>query len=605
MPGCGASFGAQAGKQRTPNLEDQPMKAPCKLISFPATLWLAVGTAALLAVQPARAADQQVTFTRITNGPIATDALRSWGCALVDYDNDGFTDIFVATAFGGTSCLYHNDGSFQFGKLTSEPVVTVFGDSCTGVFADYDNDGDPDLFVSNFDPYTSCFFRNDIGAGNSTVFTRITSGPWVNTVGQSVGAAWADYDNDGFIDLLVSNAGDQNEFLYRNDGAGGMIAIASGPVVRSGGKSQGCAWGDFDGDGDLDLFVANSFGQTSFLFHNAGQGTFSRVTDGPPVTEAGFWLGPAWGDYDNDGHLDLFVANGAYRDDALYHNNGDGSFTPVADDPVVTSGGTSESGAWGDFDNDGYLDLFVSNNWGEPDFLFHNERDGTFTRIYEEEIVNDTANGIGCAWADFDNDGFLDLFVSNGPESPASPGEANFLYRNDAKANGNTNGWLLVRLVGTASNRSAIGAKIRAKATLWGEDVWQLREIFGGSGQCSQNDLRAHFGLGDATNVTTLRIEWPSGIVQEIPNVAANQILTVTEHQAGAITSPSLTASKLTDGALQLTATGQTNLRYAFEASTNLAQWTKLAVRTNLTGSVDFTPPASSSPQRFYRVVVP
>jgi hypothetical protein len=581
------------------------MKTPSMLSSFPATSWLAAGAAALLAVQLARAADQQVTFTRITDGTIATDALRSWGCALVDYDNDGFTDIFVATAFGGTSCLYHNDTNFQFSKLASEPVVTVFGDACAGVFADYDNDGDPDLFVSNFDPYKSCFFRNDLGAGKSTVFTRIANGPWVNAVAQSVGAAWADYDNDGFIDLLVSNAGDQNEFLYRNDGAGGMIAITAGPVVRSGGKSQGCAWGDFDGDGDLDLFVANSVGQTSFLFHNAGQGTFSRVTDGPPVTEAGFWLGPAWGDYDNDGHLDLFVANGAYRDDALYHNNGDGTFTPVADDPVVTSGGASESGAWGDFDNDGYLDLFVSNNWGEPDFLFHNERDGTFTRIYEGEIVNDTANGIGCAWADFDNDGFLDLFVSNGPESPTSPGEANCLYRNDAKVNGNTNGWLLVRLVGTASNRSAIGAKIRVKATLWGKEVWQLREVSGGSANCSQSDLRAHFGLGDARNVDLLRIEWPIGVVQELTNVVANQILTVTEHQAGATNPPSLMASKSADGALQLTATGQTDLRYAFEASTNLVQWTKIAVRTNLTGTLDYPPPASSSPQRFYRVQVP
>jgi hypothetical protein len=466
---------------------------------------------------------QPAYFTRITNGPIATDTLRSWGCALVDYDNDGLVDVFVATAFGGNNCLYHNDGNFQFTEVTSESVATVYGDSCTGVFADFDNDGKLDLFVSNFDPYKSCFFRNDLGSGNPTIFTRITSGSWVNTVGQSVGAAWADYDNDGFIDLLVSNASDQNEFLYRNDGAGGMITITAGPVVRSGGNSQGCAWGDFDGDGDLDLFVANSVGQTSFLFHNAGQGTFSRVTDGPPVTGAGFWLDPAWGDYDNDGHLDLFVANGAYRDDALYHNNGDGTFTPVVEGPVVTSGGTSEGGAWGDFDNDGYLDLFVSNNWGEPDFLFHNERDGTFTRIYDGEIVNDTANGVGCAWADFDNDGFLDLFVSNGPENPASPGEANFLYRNHARNNGNTNAWLLVRLIGTASNRSAIGAKIRAKATLWGKEVWQLREISGGSANCSQSDLRAHFGLGDAAQADTLRIEWPSGTVQEYTTSRPNR----------------------------------------------------------------------------------
>jgi len=170
-------------------------------------LYLAVIGASALLAQPAY-------FTRMTNAPIATDALRSWGCALVDYDNDGFTDVFVATAFGGNSCLYHNDGNFQFTKVTTEPVVTTFGDFCTGVFGDYDNDGDLDLFASGFDPYKGCFFLNDLGTGGSKVFSTITSGPWVNTVAPSVGAAWADYDNDGFLDLFVSNSSDQDDFLY-------------------------------------------------------------------------------------------------------------------------------------------------------------------------------------------------------------------------------------------------------------------------------------------------------------------------------------------------------------------------------------------------------
>ena len=258
--------------------------------------------------------------------------------------------------------------------------------------------------------------------------------------------------------------------------------------------------------------------------------------------------------------------------------------------------------AWGDFDNDGYLDLFVANAYNQADFLYHNERDGTFTRIYDGDVVDHTGTGMGAAWADLDNDGFLDLFVANYSEGPGMP---NDLYRNDAKANGNSNGWLLVRLVGTASNRSAIGAKIRAKSTLWGKEVWQMRGISGGGGACSQNDLRAHFGLGDATQVNLLRIEWPSGMVQTLTNVAPNQILTITEHQADATTAPSLTVTKPAAGPVQLTATGQTNLRSVFEASSDLAQWTKLAVRTNLTGSVDFTPAASSSPRRFYRVQMP
>ncbi len=161
-------------------------------------------------------------------------------------------------------------------------------------------------------------------------------------------------------------------------------------------------------------------------------------------------------------------------------------------------------------------------------------------------------------------------------------------------------------MIGRVSNRSAIGAKIRAKSTLWGENAWQLREISGGGGACSQNDLRAHIGLGDAAQVDLLRIEWPSGIVQELTNVAPNQILTVTEHQANATIAPSLTVSTPAPGPVQLTATGQPNLRYVFEASSDLAQWTKIAVRTNLTGTAECVDAATASfPRRYYRVAIP
>ena len=286
-----------------------------------------------------------------------------------------------------------------------------------------------------------------------------------------------------------------------------------------------------------------------------------------------------------------------------YRNDGPAGFIPMAGDPLGTSGGLDSALALGDCDNDGHLDVFVSNHEGKNNFLFHNEGDGTFSRVTEGAVANDGGNSWGCAWADYDNDGDLDLFVSNGGylNPPAPPGEAGFLYRND----GGTNKWLLLKFVGTTSNRSAIGAKVRVLASIGGESFWQMREISGGSGWCSQNDLRVHFGLGDATNVTTLRIEWPSGIVQEIADVPGRQVLTVTEHQGGAIPAPSLTATKSANGMVLLTAAGQTNLRYVFEASTNLAQWTKIAVRTNLPGTVECTPAAAAAPAKFYRVCVP
>lgn len=554
---------------------------------------------------------QPAYFTRITDGPIATDLNRSLGCSLVDYDNDGLTDVLVSNELGLTNFLYHNDGGFRFSVAASEPILAMKGDCSTGIWGDWDNDGDLDLWMSHFVPYKSCFFRNDLGAGKPTLFTQVTSGSWVNTIAASRGSAWADYDNDGFLDLAVANssAENQSEFLYRNDGSGGMVRVNAPPLTSSGGRSQTCSWADYDGDGDLDLYVANANDQQNFLFRNEGGGRFPRVAQGPPATTVGDWMSVAWADYDNDGDLDLYATtqypDRGYRN-ALYQNNGDGTFTAVVDDPAVTQWADSEGVAWGDFDNDGYLDLFVTTCCNQNDLLFHNERDGTFTRMDEGDIANHGTAGSGCAWADLDNDGFLDLFVSSDPFTSTAPAEENYLYRNDAKANGNNNSWLLVRLVGTASNRSAIGAKIRAKATLWGKEVWQMREISGGSGSSSQNDVRAHFGLGDAAQVDLVRIEWPSGIVQEIPNVPGRQILTITEHQAGATGAPSLAASNSANDAVQLTATGQTNLRYVFETSPNLTQWAKLAVRTNLTGTVTFSDSAANTiPQRFYRVLVP
>lgn len=160
--------------------------------------------------------------------------------------------------------------------------------------------------------------------------------------------------------------------------------------------------------------------------------------------------------------------------------------------------------------------------------------------------------------------------------------------------------------MGVASNRSAIGAKVWILATIRGKTFWQLREVSGGSGYCSQNDLRAHFGLGDATVVETVRVEWPSGIIQELGNVSANQFLTITEQQRGVTTAPRLALNRTEAGEVRLTLTGQPNLRYVVEASTNLAQWTKFAVRTNLTSWVEWIDPVPAKfPHRFYRAFAP
>jgi len=204
----------------------------------------------------------------------------------------------------------------------------------------------------------------------------------------------------------------------------------------------------------------------------------------------------------------------------------------------------------------------------QDNFLYHNNGDGTFMNVRSGAIVNYGGASDGRAWGDFNNDGFVDLFVSNFLGQSGQPPQHNFLYRN----NGNSNAWLNVKLVGTVSNRSAIGAKVRVKATIGGRAMWRLREISGGGGFGSQNDMRTNFGLGDATNADTVRIEWPSGSVQELHNAEAKQFLTITEP-------PRLLAISTND-ASQITLRGGRDFSYQIETSTNLPDWLPLGLLT-------------------------
>ncbi len=287
----------------------------------------------------------------------------------------------------------------------------------------------------------------------------------------------------------------------------------------------------------------------------------------------------------------------------------DTTFTKITTGSIVTDLNDYWNGSWGDYDNDGYLDMFVTTQaYGvklAEKYLYHNNGDGTFTRIMEGSPVNDLGNCPGACWVDYDNDGFLDLFVSNGAFWAQIHGGllTNFLYHN----NGNSNNWLAMKLVGTVSNRSAIGTKVRVQATIRGKTMWLVRQIFGGDSGSNEQPLDAHFGLGGATNVDLVRIEWPSGIVQTLTNVAARQFLTVVEHQEPGRASVNFTSvSRSTDGAVDLSVGGDTGLRYRFEASTNLLNWTWLGVRTNLNGTVVFEDSrATNFSRRFYRAAAP
>jgi enediyne biosynthesis protein E4 len=369
-------------------------------------------------------------------------------------------------------------------------------------------------------------------------------------------------------------------------------------------------WIDYDNDGDLDIYIWQSH---FALYLNSGNGFFTRTFEGSIANEREDGWGcrvPIWADYDNDGYPDLLVIRPGGTN-TLHHNLYGTNSVEVTHAAGLDQPMNTISANWGDYDNDGDLDLFIVNNfrWGTPplwrsaNVLYQNNGDGTFTEVDVGSPIWEGSDKWDTSWIDYDNDGFLDLFIGSGQVVP----EVNYLYRNNLSVSGNTNHWLKVSLVGKASNASGIGAKVRVTANIRGQTVTQLRPIEATGILGGSQGLLAHFGLGDATSVTTLRTEWPSGIVQELPNVAANQFLTVVECQGYTNTPPAFAGATKDASGLQLAITEPAaGARYILEASTDMVTWTKLLARTSAGGTCQFTNINTASyPKRFYRLQVP
>ncbi len=480
------------------------------------------------------------TFTKILDGPHVNNIAASRSVNWVDIDGDLDLDLFVSNGLEGgqNNFLYINNGvdsAYSFTQVTGDPIVQDNTPSDGASWGDIDNDGDMDAFVVNWYNVNNLLYLNN---GNGT-FAQVTTGTIVNDGGYSEACSWGDYDNDGDLDLYVTNSGSPTigakvNFLHRNNGNGTFTKITTGQIVTEAFYSRGASWVDYDNDGDQDMFVTNERNQANNLYKNmlkeTGTATFTKITTGSLVTDIASSLSSSWGDYDNDGDLDVFVANGwpAGQNDFLYDNNGDGTFTRVLTGPEVTDAAYSLSSGWGDYDNDGDLDLFVTTAYGpsaSQNMLYQNNLietgTATFTKITTGDVVNDVGYSYGFAWGDYDQDGDLDIFAAK----TFNEAEASALYRND---NANGNKWLEVRCVGDSSNRSGIGAKVWVKAVVNGNAIWQLRVLEGQSGYCGQSSL-LHFGLGTATQVDSIRIVWPSGIVNMYGPVGTNQILTLVE----------------------------------------------------------------------------
>jgi hypothetical protein len=484
----------------------------------------------------------------------------------LDYDNDGDLDLYIVNGAPlpgfemdtpPTNILYQNDGNGKFIDVTAVAGVgdTSYGMGC--VIADYDNDGDIDLYVTNFGG--NVLYQNN-GEGtfsDVTVHAGVGNGDkW------SSSCAFLDYDHDGNLDLYVVNyldydlAADQDwldprgqriysnpqvyagvsDTLYRNSGDGTFIDVTKqAGVYNKEGKGLGVTCGDYDNDGRIDIYVANDT-TSNFLYRNSGDGRFVDI--GPfagaaynehGVAEGG--MGVDFGDYNNDGSLDIFVTNFSNETNTLYHNTSDGAlidFTNIAGLGEVSFLKLAFGTKFFDANNDGALDLFVANGhlyrtesdaleYAQTDQFFLNTGAGTFIDASEQsgEYFSIRQVGRGAAFGDYDNDGDTDIFVVN-------LNQEGVLLRNEG---GNRQNWLTIKTVGVKSNRDGIGARVEVVT----RSHSQIKEVQAGSSYLSGHDLRLIFGLGTETKAETVKIIWPSGAEQTLMDIEANQLLIITE----------------------------------------------------------------------------
>ena len=474
------------------------------------------------------------------------------GSAFDDFTGDGRPDILVISGdwdLGGS--LFVNQGDGRFADRGDSAGLAGQRMSVNLAHADFDNDGDLDVVALRGGwetPYRLSLLRNQ-GDG---VFDDVTVAAGLDEPIASQSAAWGDYDNDGLLDLYVAGEYDlrnptpQNHCrLYRNRGNGTFENLAGKAGVRNEGWAKGVAWGDYDDDGALDLYVSNMTGPNR-LYRNNGDGTFTDVAPALGVTEPHDSFSCWWWDYDNDGRLDLFVTGFMAslthivadllgqptpgERPRLYRNLGPDGFQDVTALVRLNRVTLPMGSNFADIDNDGFLDVFLATGRPPysiliPDLMFKNVDGRRFEDVTTSSGTGHLQKGHGVSFADYDNDGDLDLFVEVGGQTPGDKAH-NVLFQNP----GHGRHWLQVRLVGTRTNRAALGARIRVELQSAGGRTRSIFRTVGNNSSFGGNSLVQSIGLRDETRVAKLTVSWPvSRTTQTFRDLAADQAIEITE----------------------------------------------------------------------------
>lgn len=521
------------------------------------------------------AAEAGVTLLNLCGGPQKNYLLdvSGNGAAFFDYDNDNDMDLLIVNGStfenfhrGGDPmvALYENRGNGKFSDVTGHSGLREKGWGQGVCVADYDNDGFQDFYITAYGP--NALFRN---RGDGT-FINVTEQAGVADVRWSTNCAFGDYDRDGYVDLYVANyvhlneeitpvrgAADQAckymgkdvmcgprglpgqaDALFHNRGDGTFTDVTQSAGIHDPGYyGFSVVFSDLDNDGWPDIYVAND-SNPNFLFRNNQDGTFEEIAldADAALNEEGreqAGMGVAVGDYNNDGNFDIFVTNFSHDTNTLYRNDGDGLFS-VTTFPAGLGDSSLPYLAWGtgfvDLDNDGFLDIFIANGHIYPEIDQYTvgstfrERNQLYRNLGNERFLEITAeieslrvqqSSRGVAFGDYDNDGDLDILIINLDERPV-------LLRNSASRR---NHWITLRLVGTKSNRDALGARV----TVHVGDGIQTAEVRSGGSYLSHSDSRIHFGLGDQTRIQRLEVRWPSGLVETFENLGVDRFLLVRE----------------------------------------------------------------------------